>query len=288
MDFRHFFTSNCWWGKVIGAFFGFLVAGPFGALIGIMVGNFFDRGLYQYFSRQHWHYHAEKQKSVQNDFFRATFSVMGHIAKANGRVSEQDIRMAKNLMQEMGLTTTQIKAAQDYFIEGKKNDFNLTKVITDLRQVLRNNPELLKLFIDIQYRAALVDGLSFKKQQVFNSILSSMGFAPLNKQNRFYEDFANFSWNQNTNYQQSSSSYQQPNQRQKPKSMLDEAYAILEVSPLSSKQEIKQAYRRLIGRNHPDKLIAKGLPESMIKIANEKTQAIRKAYEQISASKGWS
>ena len=115
-----------------------------------------------------------------------------------------------------------------------------------------------------------------------------MGLAPLNKQNRFYEDFANFSWDKNENHQQSSSSYQQTNQRRNPKSKLDEAYAILEVSPINSKQEIKKSYRRLISRNHPDKLIAKGLPESMIKIANEKTQAIRKAYEQISASKGWS
>jgi len=287
MDFRHFFTSNSWWGKIIGAFFGFLAAGPIGAFIGIMVGNFFDRGLYQHFSRQHWHYHAEKRKSVQNDFFKATFSVMGHIAKSNGYVSKQDIVMAKTLMQEMDLTKTQIKAAQDYFTAGKKSDFNLTKVIMELKQKLSSNPELLKLFIDIQYRAALVDGLSFKKQQIFNSILSLMGLAPINKQNRFFEDFANFSWNQNTNHQQSSSSYQQQNQQQRPQSFLDQAYAILEISPLSSKQEIKQAYRRLTSRNHPDKLIAKGLPESMIKIANEKTQAIRKAYEQISKSKGW-
>jgi DnaJ like chaperone protein len=287
MDFRHFFTSNSWWGKIIGAFFGFLAAGPIGALIGIFIGNLFDRGLYQHFSRQHWQYHAEKHKSVQNDFFRATFSVMGHIAKANGHVSVQDIRMAKSLMQEMGLTKIQIKAAQDYFTEGKKKDFNLDKVIINLRQTLRSNPELLKLFIDIQYRAALVDGLSFKKQQVFNSILNLLDFAPLHKQNRFFEDFANFSWSQNANHQQSSSSYQQQNQQQRPKSFLDQAYAILEVSPRSSKQEIKQAYRRLTSRNHPDKLIAKGLPESMIKIANEKTQAIRKAYEQISESKGW-
>ena len=42
-----------------------------------------------------------------------------------------------------------------------------------------------------------------------------------------------------------------------------------------------------MSRNHPDKLISKGLPEEMIKIANEKTQNIRKAYEQICTSKGW-
>ena len=68
---------------------------------------------------------------------------------------------------------------------------------------------------------------------------------------------------------------------------LDHAYALIEVNPKSSKQEVKKAYRRLISRNHPDKLIAQGLPEEMIKIANEKTQKIMKAYELICKTKGW-
>ncbi len=56
---------------------------------------------------------------------------------------------------------------------------------------------------------------------------------------------------------------------------------------MASKQEVKKAYRRLLSRNHPDKLIAQGLPEAMIKVANEKTQKIMKAYELICRSKGW-
>ena len=285
MRLRQFFTSNTWWGKLIGAFLGYLMAGPTGAVFGILIGNFFDRGLAEHFSQPHWSYHAEKRKAVQKIFFEATFSVMGHIAKADGRVSEQEIQMAKSLMKEMGLNHSQKTQAQYYFNEGKNPGFKLERIIALLQKSSKDNPELLKLFIDIQYRAALVDGLSFKKQQVFNIILSHMGLAPLNKQYRFYEDFANYSTYQQKNQQYSSSSHQQHYQR--PQAALEHAYGILEVLPTANKQEVKRAYRRLMSRNHPDKLISKGLPEEMIKIANEKTQNIRKAYEQICTSKGW-
>ena len=290
MNLREFFTSNTWWGKIIGAIFGFLIHGSVGAFFGILIGNFFDQGLSKHFSRPHWHYHNEKRKIVQKIFFKATFSVMGLIAKADGRVSEHEIQMAKTLMQEMGLTYAQALEAQGYFNEGKKPNFDLKNAIKLLQQASHDNPELLKLFIDIQYRAAQVDGLSFKKQEIINTILNYMGFAPLNKQYRFYEDFANYSTYQRTNQrsnQQSSSSSNQKQYYHTSYGKLDHAYGLLDVSPAASKQEVKRAYRRLMSRNHPDKLIAKGLPEKMIKIANEKTQAISKAYEQICESKGW-
>ena len=286
MNLREFFTSNTWWGKVIGAFFGYMVAGSAGAFFGILIGNFFDRGLVKHFTRPHWHYHEEQRKEVQKIFFEATFSIMGLIAKADGRVSENEIQMAKTLMKERGLSHAQTMQAQDFFNEGKQSTFNLQNAITLLQRALHDNPELLKLFIDIQYRAAQVDGLSAKKQQILNTILSYMGFAPLNKQYRFYEDYANYSSYHQTNKQYSSSSNQNRHYSGT-YGLLDHAYGVLDISPTASKQEVKRAYRRLMSRNHPDKLIAKGLPEEMIKIANEKTQAISKAYEQICESKGW-
>ena len=45
--------------------------------------------------------------------------------------------------------------------------------------------------------------------------------------------------------------------------------------------ELKKAYRRQMNQHHPDKLVAKGLPEEMIDIATEKTQAIKAAYDLI-------
>jgi DnaJ like chaperone protein len=286
MNVRQFFSTQSWWGKIIGAFLGYLIAGGPGALIGILIGNFFDKGLAEHFSNPHWYYHAEKREAVQKIFFEATFAIMGNIAKSDGRVSEEEIKMAKTLMEEMGLSSDERKLAINYFQGGKSANFNIKTMLLKLKSSSRDNPELLKLFIDIQYRAAQIDGLSKPKLHTMNIIFECLGFAPLHQQYRFYQDFMNRS--SNSSYQSSSSGQQQRRGAyHSPPSTLDQAFAILEISPKASKQEVKRAYRKLMSRNHPDKLIAKGLPEAMIKLANEKTQKISKAYEQICGNKGW-
>ncbi|STX52008.1 DNA binding protein DnaJ, heat shock protein [Legionella busanensis] len=296
MNFRHFFTTHAWWGKILGGFFGYLIAGATGALFGILIGNLFDRGLVSHFSRPHWTYYDEKRKSVQKIFFQATFTVMGYVAKADGRVSENEIQMARQLMDEMRLGKEQQILAKRFFQQGKDSHFNLDTMLSTLRSVCRDNLELLKLFMDIQYRSAQVDGLTEKKVEVLDSVFIRLGFAPLRQQYRFYEDFH---YRRNTRSQSSShsssrqqgSSYQGNRnynyQTASPPNSLAQAYALLEISQSATKQEVKRAYRRLISKNHPDKLIAQGLPEEMIKMANDKTQKITKAYEQICTSKGW-
>ena len=62
---------------------------------------------------------------------------------------------------------------------------------------------------------------------------------------------------------------------------LEKAYSVLGRSPSATNAEIKKAYRRLMNQHHPDKLIAKGLPDEMIKIATDKAQEIQKAYELV-------
>lgn len=291
MNLREFFKTNTLWGKVLGGIFGYLTAGPIGALFGILVGNFFDKGLASHFSNTHWLYHSER-KEVQKLFFNATFSVMGHIAKADGRVSEQEIKMAQLLMNEMGLSNEQKVLAKRLFNDGKEPHFKLDSILSQLQRECRDNRELLKLFVDIQYRAAQVDGLSSRKIKALDAIFSRLGFAPLHKQYRFYEDFGE-AYEQQRQQQQHKqkeyqySSYQKRSQHHAPHTTLTQAYALLEVAPEATKAEVKRAYRQLMSRNHPDKLIAQGLPEGMIKIANDKTQKILKAYELICKSKGW-
>ncbi|MCA0402807.1 MAG: co-chaperone DjlA [Proteobacteria bacterium] len=279
---RQFFSSNRWTGKLIGAFIGYIIGGPVAAFFGILIGNLFDKGALTYYNRPHWSYHTEKRQAVQNIFFEATFTIMGRIAKADGRVSEEEINVAKRLMGEMRLNKQQKGLAQQYFGTGKAADFDVVNILLRLKEACRYNPELLKLFVDIQYKAAQTDGLSTSKINALDQVLKILGFAPLNKQQRFYDDFdPRGSTNYRSNSENSYSSYQNRGD------ILSQAYAILELNPSSTKQEVKKAYRRLISKNHPDKLIAQGLPEEMIKLANEKTQKITKAYEQICEAKGW-
>ena len=66
-----------------------------------------------------------------------------------------------------------------------------------------------------------------------------------------------------------------------PTANIDSAYTVLGVYPTADDSEVKRAYRRLMSQHHPDKLVAKGLPEEMMKLATERSQEIRRAYERV-------
>ena len=68
---------------------------------------------------------------------------------------------------------------------------------------------------------------------------------------------------------------------------LDDAYAALGLTPTATDAQVKQAYRRLMSQNHPDKLAAKGLPESMRQVAEERTREISTAYALIKEARGF-
>ncbi len=144
---------------------------------------------------------------------------------------------------------------------------------------------LLKLFVEIQMQTALAEHhLTADKQKVLQKICQYLGFAPLNFS--FFEHIFNFeqAFRQQSSQQQQQGHYQPPHSRHQLN--LQDAYAILGVSENATPVEIKKAYRKQMSQHHPDKLLAKGLPEEMIKIATEKTQNIKAAYDRICMAKG--
>lgn len=294
MNFGQFFTKLNWWGKLIGAFLGYLIAGPAGALLGVVIGNLFDRGLAIHYSRPYSQYHSEQLKETQAIFFEANFCVMGYIAKADGRVTEAELETAKNIMDELRLTAKQKQDAKRFFNIGKDENFHVERILLMLKKATLHNTSLLRLFVDFQYRLAKTDGLTEKKRQALNRILQYLGFAPLHRQYHTYEDLFDEAFRQyrqrssSSSSSNSSSSYSSyRNTSSYTGSTIDDAYALLGLNKMANKQEVKKAYRKLISQNHPDKLIAKGLSEAEIKKATDKTQKISKAYEQICESKGW-
>ena len=67
---------------------------------------------------------------------------------------------------------------------------------------------------------------------------------------------------------------------------LTDPYVILGVSYVAGEDELRQTYRRLVKENHPDSLIARGVPEEFVKLANDKLAAINSAYEKIRLERG--
>ncbi|MGB8807560.1 MAG: co-chaperone DjlA, partial [Candidatus Rickettsiella isopodorum] len=152
------------WGKLVGGFFGFLFAGPFGLILGVIIGHLFDRGLRQ---NQSWTFSSVNPNVAQQVFFNSTFLVMGHIAKLDGRISEAEIQAARAIMNRLGLTETMRQKAIDLFNQGKQASFNLEETLKKLVQACHCNKVLLKLFVEIQMQTALAEGhLTADKQRV--------------------------------------------------------------------------------------------------------------------------
>jgi DnaJ like chaperone protein len=292
MDLREQFLSHTWWGKLIGAFFGFLIAGPIGAFFGLFVGNFFDRGLTLHFSHPFWAYNSEKSTTTKATFFEATFAMLGLMAKADGNVSQAAIDYTNNVMVQMTLNKGQIASAQHWFHQGKSSQCNVSQTVTRLYQAIHNKPTLIHLFVETLYNYLKTIGVSEKKVAIMNEILTCLQLAPLYQNHRFHHDFSWYTsqpqqphYSQRTHNQSQHQSYRQPPPSYRPAS--HDSYKLLEIPTTATKTEVKRAYRRQISRYHPDKLIAQGASANTIKAATEKTQLIRKAYESICALKGW-
>ena len=60
-------------------------------------------------------------------------------------------------------------------------------------------------------------------------------------------------------------------------------YAILGVEITATPSEIKKAYRRLMNRNHPDKLAGSNPGDDVIAEAGRRTREVRSAYEMLKA-----
>jgi DnaJ like chaperone protein len=260
-----------WWGKALGGAFGFMIGGPLGALMGIAFGHNFDRGMN---SIDDADWQVGGQDRVQAAFFTATFSVMGFIAKADGKVTRDEIQLAESVMSRLGLTADMRKSAKKLFNEGRSRDFPIDEILDQFKKETRRRGTLIQMFLEIQLQAAYADGVMHPaEKEVLRHICGRLG-VPVAQFDRLEEMLkAGFG----------SGGYRGTQAQQIP---IEDAYAILGVDQSVSDAELKKAYRRLMSQHHPDKLVAKGLPDEMIKDATEKTQQIKLAYERVKEARG--
>lgn len=264
-----------WQGKALGALIGVVAAGPVGALFGTFIGHMFDAQAKEGApagSARNAAAHTDAVE-IQEAFFHGTFQVMGHLAKADGRVSEEEIRAARAIMSEFRLGEREIQLAIELFTQGKQSDFPLEATLRGLRQLCRNRPDLCRMFVQIQLQTALWGGsLNPAGRKVLARVCAALDISP-------YEVV------QMEALLRMQRSARQPS-AQTTIDRVTQAYEVLGVARAAADSEVRKAYRRLMNQNHPDKLVAKGLPESMMKVAEEKTRQIRAAYEVLREARG--
>lgn len=271
-----------WIGKIAGALLGYAAARLAGAVIGVILGHQFDRGMTARPGRGSGHggragggRHAGQPGDRQRVFFETTFIVMGHLAKLDGRVSEEEIAAARDVMRRMRLAEPQTRLAMELFNTGKRPDCPVAEHVERLHRHCVSQPQLLRTFLEIQIDLALVKGaVTPAERELLSRIADGLGVgrlelvrleALLRARRRFGE------------------SQSQPVRE----NAVEKAYEVLGVAATATDREVKTAYRRLMNQHHPDKQVARGLPDSMLEIAKERTGEIRAAYETVKESRGF-
>jgi DnaJ like chaperone protein len=268
-------------GKLVGAIVGYMIGRFPGLLIGMILGHFYDQSVDARRARP-----RGSPLQVSERFFTATFEVMGHVAKADGRVSEAEIAAARKLMTELRFDGAQIQIAIGFYTRGKSPDFDLEHAVEQLVSACGNQPHLLRAFLELQVRAALegVDMQGAARNVIFRLAelldVSRLELAHMEAVLRLRrEQFRHY---QGQGQRQGGAGAPPPRTGMQ----LDAAYQVLEVDSKATNAEVQKAYRRQLSKHHPDKLKANGLPESMLEHAKQRTQQIIEAYELIKSARG--
>lgn len=332
-----------WTGKLVGGALGALAGGVVGAVLGLIAGHLVDdklegraaRGARESAGRrpQHWVEDAEAvaadngdadedaaqvgdPRAVAERYFRTTFEVMGHVAKSDGRVSEEDIRAARAVMAAFRLSEAQVAEAVSHFTFGKRPEYDVSGAVMGLRRACAGRPDLLRTFLEIQLRAALGGSdLRGPSRPLLVRIAAMLGVSGLEfarletvlrqRHRRSGAGGARGSAGGTAGGASGGASGGAAGARggrarhdgaraegagrapgAVPRMSLAEAYDVLGVRAGAGDEAVTKAYRRQLSRHHPDKLRANGLPESMLEHAKQRTQQIIEAWDTIRAARG--
>ncbi len=237
-----------WWGKTICTGIGAALLGPIGAGIGYAIGDALDSASEE----------PSDEDKIRLAFFAYFFACLAKIAKADGRVSEEEIAAVESIMKEsLELDEDGRKIAIAIFKEAKDSDTTFEEFITQFATLIDYNLELGTAFLATLYQVASADGnVSKQERQMLSYAERTLRATP-----GTVEGFLGNSME------------------------LEVAYQLLGCSSEMSDEQIKAAYRKKCIQFHPDKLSGIGLPPEFTEFANSQLAQINTAYEQICTSR---
>lgn len=242
---------------------------PVFALVGLFLGHQFDRGFAM--RAGSWRRTAGGTAAVTPAFVQTLFETMGHLAKVDGRVSEDEIRAARSIMHRLGLGPADVQNAIRSFNAGKVAGFPMLERVRELARRDARRAESRTLFVQLLLEVSLAKNrLTRKERAAIWSLCRELDvgrveLAQLEAMLRAQQGF-----------------------RRSPAGNADsarvrDAYETLGVTRSASNDDIKKAYRRLMNRSHPDKIAADNPGAEVIAEAERRTREVKRAYELLKA-----
>ncbi len=236
------------WGTIIGGAAGFALGGPLGALLGAAGGYAIDR-------MREDPDQAELQR--QTAFAIAVIVLSAKMAKADGQVTRDEIAAFREIFH---VPPDEEKNVGRLFNQARRDSAGFEPYARQVARMFHDNPAVLEKLLDGLFHIAKADKVAHPDEIAYlHEVAQIFGF-----------DEATFARIRAGHLGR------------------DEAdpYMLLGVPHDSTDEQVRAAWRRLVRENHPDRLMAEGLPGEFVALANDRLATINAAYDAICERRG--
>lgn len=248
-----------WWGKGLGLAFGYVAAGPLGALLGGALGYSADRGFVDRHAR--WRGGAVR-RGVPGRILEDLFALMGALARLDGGVSQAQADWAEGLMRRLRLMPSQRQRMRAAFNAGRDPGFPLQSRIMRLGELVARDEELAANALRTLMDLARCDGaITPAEARMIHRCGALFGKDSL--------------WTTGQLGERTPSG----------NGSLHEAFRVLGLDERAPDHEVKRAYRRAMHRAHPDRLGPEA-SEAARRGSAERVTEVRRAWERIRNARG--
>lgn len=240
------------WGKIIGGTAGYALGGPLGAILGAAAGHAVDVMR----AEQATAVATAEDRTKSVAFTIAVVALAAKMARADGAVSDAEIAAFRRLFRVDPGEEANVRFVFD---RARRSTAGYEAYARQVAAMFPNEPEVLEELIEALFVIAKADG------------------APDQAELAYLRRVAEIFGLESTCFRRVCAEHLAPPER--------DPYAVLGVAPDADDAAIKAAHRRLVRDNHPDRLVAQGLPAEMVQVANDKLAKINAAYDAIRAQR---
>ncbi len=244
-------------GAILGGAAGFAIGGPIGAIVGAAAGHAAER-FGQADAAGGEEAGAPADQATRKIGFTIGVIVLGaKMAKADGKVTADEIKAFRRVFKTPPEDEANVARI---FNQAKRDTHGFETYARQLARILTDAPEVREEVVDCLFEIALADGEVHPNELRFlQEVAYILGFGE--------GDFARIR-----------ATHMGPDQ--------SDPYTVLGLPHDAEAATIKARYRQLARDNHPDKLMAAGLPAEAIEVANHKLARINAAYDEIAKARG--